>query len=346
VPAGTLAAGIPLQFGPDLSSGVIDIPGTVDMRSPYEDHLNRGYIHSWNLTYERRLPWDMALSVGYVGTQTTHLMGFYGINTAAPGTGQAGRPLNQAFGRTAYTARFDGWQSSNYHSLQTSLNKPFSKGFFVKAAYTFSKALNRQNDDGWDYVNWNYPSLMYKNYGPASFDRTHVFQLGFLAELPFGKGGKNVAAAIVKDWSLNGVFSAFSGQPFTVTASGASLNAPGNSQYADLVGTPVKTGDIGADTPYYNTSAWAPVTEVRPGTSSRDSVRGLGWWNIDLSLFRRFPIGNKVTLEARAEAFNLTNTPHFNNPNGDITSSGFMTVTGTSSNSPERQFRLGVRLQF
>jgi carboxypeptidase family protein/TonB-dependent receptor-like protein len=347
VPAGTFAAGIPLQFGPDESSGVIDLPGTVDMRSPYEDHLNRGYIHSWNLTYERRLPWDMALSVGYVGTQTTHLMGFYDINSAPPGTGQAGRPLNQAFGRTADTFRFDGWQSSNYHSLQTSLNKPFSKGFFVKAAYTFSKALNRQNDDGWDYVNWNYPSLMYKNYGPAGFDRTHVFQLGFLAELPFAKGGKGVAAAIVKDWSLNGVFSAFSGTPFSVNAPGSSLNAPGyNAQYADLVGTPTKTGDIGADTPYYSTSAWAPVTDVRVGTSSRNSVRGPGWWNLDLSLFRRFPIGNRFTLEARAEAFNVTNTPHFNNPNASVNSSAFMTITSTSANSPERQFRLGVRLQF
>ena len=45
-------------------------------------------------------------------------------------------------------------------------------------------------------------------------------------------------------------------------------------------------------------------------------MRGPGWWNIDLSLFRRFPVGKKVNLEARAEAFNLTNTPHFTNPNG------------------------------
>jgi hypothetical protein len=346
VPAGTLAGGIPLQYGPDESSGVVALPGTADMRSPYEDHLNRGYIHSWNLTYERRLPWDMSVSAGYVGTQVTHLMGFYDINAAAPGTGQAGQPLNQAFGRTAGSYRFDGWQSSNYHSLQMALNKPFSKGFFVKAAYTFSKALNRQNDDGWDYVAFNYPTLMYKNYGPASFDRTHVFQMGFLAELPFGKNGKGAGAAIVKDWSLNGVVSAFTGTPFTPTSSGASLAAPGNSQYADLVGTPTKTGDIGSSTPYYTTSAWAPVTEVRVGTASRDSVRGPGWWNIDLSLFRRFPLGPKFGLEFRAEAFNLTNTPHFGNPNGDVNSSGFMTITSTSANSPERQFRLGVRLQF
>ena len=51
-------------------------------------------------------------------------------------------------------------------------------------------------------------------------------------------------------------------------------------------------------------------------------------FNIDLGLFRRFPIGSKVNLELRAEAFNLTNTPHFNNPNGSVNSGGFMTITG------------------
>jgi hypothetical protein len=346
LPAGSLATGIPLFYGPDESSGVVALPGNADMRSPYYDHLNRGYIHSWNLTYERRLPWDMSVSAAYVGTQTTHLMGYYNINAAGPGQGWAGAPLFQAFGRTAYTARFDGWQSSNYHSLQVALNKPFSKGFFIKGAYTYSKAMNRQNDDGWDYVDWNYPSLMDKNYGPARYDRTHVFQLGFLAELPFGKDGKSALGALVKNWSVNGIVSAFSGTPLTVYANGASLNAPGNSQYADLVGTPRKLGGIGADSPYYDPSAWAPVTEVRPGTSSRNSVRGPGWWDIDLSLFRRFPIGPRFTLEARAEAFNLTNTPHFSNPHTSVNDAGFMTITSTSDQAPERQIRLGVRLQF
>jgi len=346
VPFGTLEQGIPLFFGPDLSSGVIDLPTNAGMGSPYRDRINRSYIQSWNLTYERRLPWDMSLATSYVGTKTSDQLGFQDINAAGVGEGQAGRPLSVAFGRTAFTWRFDGWLASNYHSLQVALNKPFSKGLFLKGAYTWSKAMNRANDDGWDNTNWNHPSLLFKNYGPAGYDRTHIFQLGFVADLPFGKGGSGGLNAIVKDWSLNGVVSAFTGTPFTVTASGASLNAPGNTQYADLVGTPNKLGGIGADNPYYDPSAWAPVTEVRPGNLGRNSVRGPGWWNLDLSLFRRFPIGPKFTLEARIEAFNLTNTPHFNNPNGDVNSGAFMTITGTSTNSPERQVRLGLRLQF
>jgi outer membrane receptor protein involved in Fe transport len=345
VPAGSLATGIPLFYGPDTSSGVVDLPLDAGMGSPYADHVNRTHIQSWNITYERRLPWDMSIAASYVGTKTSNQLGFLDINTAGPGQGQAGKPLSTAFGRTGFTWRFDGWLAGKYDSLQVALNKPFSKGFFVKAAYTWSKATNRADDDGWQNVDWNYPSLQYKNYGAAGYDRRHIFQLGFVAELPFGKGKSDALSAIVKNWSVNGVFSAFTGTPFTVTASGASLSAPGNNQYADLVGTPTKLGGIGSGNPYYDKSAWAPVTEARPGTSERNSVYGPGWWNIDLGLFRRFPIG-RFTLEARAEAFNLTNTPHFNNPNGNVNSSGFMTVTSTSPNSPERQFRLGIRLQF
>ena len=346
VPYGSLATGIPQFAVPDLSSGVIDMPAEADIRTPYADHVNRGYIQSWNLTYERRLPWDMSVSAGYVGTKTTHQMGFWNINPSSAGTGTEGQPLYQLWGRTAGTYRFDGYASSNYHSLQMALNKPFSKGLFLKAAYTFSKAMNRQDDEGWSNMSWASTEVLYKNYGPAGYDRTHIFQLGFVAELPFAKHSTSPVAAIVKNWSLNGLVSAFTGTPFTVSASGASVNSRGNAQTADLVGTITKLGGIGAGDPYYDPSAWARVTDVRFGNTGRNTVRGPGWWNIDLSLFRQFPIGRKVTLEARVEAFNLTNTPHFGNPNGNVNSGGFMTIDGTSGNSPERQIRLGARLQF
>jgi hypothetical protein len=293
VPFGTLDEGIPLFYGPDLSTGVVDLPDTAAMASPYHDHITRGTIQSWNLTYERRLPWDMSLATSYVGTLTTHQMGFYDINAAGAGEGWEGAPLYQRFGRTAFTKRLDGWLSSNYHALQVALNKPFSKGFFVKGAYTWAKAMNRTDDDGWSEVMWNHPTVLSKNYGPAIYDRTHVFRLAFVAALPFGRKGSGVLDAIVRDWTLNSLVSAFTGSPFTVVASGASVDAPGNAQSGDLVGTPTKLGGIGADDPYYDPAAWAPVTEARFGNTGRNSVRGPGQWNIDLGLFRRFPIGKK-----------------------------------------------------
>jgi hypothetical protein len=343
VPFGTLEDGIPLFYGPDLDTGVVDLPTNAIMASPYQDRINRGYIQSWNLTYERRLPWDMSLATSYVGTLTTHQLGFRDINAAEPGEGVAGMPLFQRFGRPVETLRFDGWLSANYHSLQVALNKPFSRGFFIKGAYTWSKAMNRTDEDGWSYVHWNHPSVQYKNYGPALYDRTHVFQLAFVAELPFGRGGSGVLDAIVRDWVLNGVGSAFTGTPFTVRAPGASFPSPGNMQTADLVGTPTRLGGIGADDPYYDPSAWAPITEERFGNTGRNTVRGPGWWNIDLGLFRRFPVG-RATLEARVEAFNLTNTPHFDNPRDFVGRPGFMTIT--SARPDERQIRLGLRFSF
>jgi len=343
VPFGSLEGGIPLFDGPDLRTGVVDLPASAIMASPYEDHVNRGYIHSWNLTWERRLPWDMSLAAGYVGTQTTHQLGLLDINAAGAGEGRAGAPLYQRFGRTAVTWRFDGWLSSSYHALQVALNKPFRKGFFVKGAYTWSKAMNRTDDDGFSLVLWNHPSVLDKNYGPAGYDRTHNFQLGFVAELPFGRKGSGLVDTLVRGWSINGIVSAFTGTPFTVTASGASVNAPGNQQSADLVGTPTRLGGIGAGHPYYDPAAWARVTEPRFGNTGRNSVRGPGWWNVDLGLFRRFPIG-RTTLEARVEAFNLTNTPHFSNPNGNVNSPGFMTITSAAPD--ERQVRLGLRVSF
>jgi hypothetical protein len=73
-------------------------------------------------------------------------------------------------------------------------------------------------------------------------------------------------------------------------------------------------------------------------------VRGPGHWGTNLSLFRRFPIGRRVTLEARILARNLTNTPSFNNPNNNVNSSGFMTIT--SAAETQRQIQLGLRLSF
>ena len=187
------------------------------------------------------------------------MMGFYNINAAGPGEGQAGQPLFQTFGRAGFFShRYDGYLSGNYHALQLALNRPLTKGIFVKGAYTWSKAMNRQDDDGWATIDWNHPSVLSKNYGPAGFDRTHVFQLGFVADLPFGKEGGGVVNAIIKDWSLNGIFSYVTGTPFTVESSGASVNAPGNLQTADLVGTPDKLGGIGAEQPLLRSERVGP----------------------------------------------------------------------------------------
>jgi hypothetical protein len=188
-----------------------------------------------------------------------------------------------------------------------------------------------------------------------------MFKSGWIWELPFGANKRwaqeGFGKAVLGGWQLNGIFSAYSGTPFTVTASGTSLSAPGNTQVADQVLPEVKKlGGIGAGVPFYDPLAFREVLDVRFGNAGRNSLRGPGFGGLDLGLFRAFQISEDVEIEFRADASNFTNTPHFNNPSanasnmdfnpdGSLLSSGsFMNIT--SARRDERQFRFGLRLSF
>ncbi|PYR73797.1 MAG: hypothetical protein DMF86_19690 [Acidobacteria bacterium] len=149
---------------------------------------------------------------------------------------------------------------------------------------------------------------------------------------------------------MNGVFSAYSGRPFTLTASGASLNMPHNQQTPDQVKDTVDIfGNVGDAGTYFDTSAFKRVTAVRFGNVGRNTMRGPGQRNLDLSLFRTVKLRPTVDLQFRAEGFNITNTPHFSNPNGNVNSSNFGKILSTDSSwamGRSRQFRFGFRLGF
>ena len=162
---------------------------------------------------------------------------------------------------------------------------------------------------------------------------------------------------LARDWQINGTFSAYSGTPFTVTSAGTSVNAPGNTQTADQVlPEVVKLGGIGRNVPFFDPLAFRAVTEQRYGNSGRNILRGPGVINTDLSLFRSFPIRERLQLQFRAEAFNAGNTPHFNNPGANVSnmrlsSTGTITDLGnfmsiTSARTDERIFRFALRVQF
>jgi hypothetical protein len=345
--------GIPAVVGPDLSSGSVPLPLNVADRSPWGGMLHRGYIQSWNFILERKLPGDFVGTLGYVGTKSTHLLADRDINAAAPGTGVAGQPLYQTIGRTAATTMWDGWLNSNYHALQASFNRSFTKGLMLKASYTFSKAINQTDEDGWAAVMFNYPGALNRNRALAGYDRAHMLQAGYVLELPFGKGkpfaSSGFAAMLFGNWQLNGLFSAFTGTPFTVAASGASLNAPGNSQTADQVAPVVKLGGIGPGAPYYDPASFVPVTTARFGNTGRNILRAPGAVNTDLSVYRGFKFRDRFNLEFRAEAFNLTNTPHFSAPAANVSGGNFMVITsatGATGAGDERQLRFGLHLAF
>src|SRR5207245_6500867 len=123
----------------------------------------------------------------------------------------------------------------------------------------------------------------------------HIFHMGFVYELPAGKGKKfatsGVSRWILGDWQVNSNFSSFQGRPFSVGAAQGALNAPGNAQTADLINPNVaKLGGIGTGQPFFDPTAFAAPTGVRFGTSGRNTLRGPGAVALDLALFRKFHI--------------------------------------------------------
>lgn len=346
-PVRTLAEGIPDIVLPDISSGRAPLPTTASMRFIHGNELNRGYVQSWNFTIERQLPGQVITSVAYVGTQTTRSFADKEINAAPPGGGAAGRPLAR-FGRNTDTWAWNGYLSANYHALQIAVNKRAASGLTLKGAYTFSKAINWTDEDGWTgTIAFNWDPVFGRNRAQAGFNIPQTLQMGFIYETPFGKGKKyaNGGAArwILGDWQVNGVFASYQGRPFTVGAAQGALNAPGNTQTADQVkDTVTKLGGVGPGQPFYDPTAFAAPVGVRFGSSGRNLLRGPGAVNLDLGLFRKFAIHEKFTLEFRGELANSMNTPHFNNPAANINAANFLVIT--SAQPDQRQGRVGLRL--
>ena len=352
-----LDEGIPLIIGPDQSSGRVPLPNTAGIATPEPGNIDRGIVQTWNASFERRLPWDVSVDIAYVGAKGTGGYAWVDVNLPSTyGGGAQSRPYFISHGRQLAIQSWGQRLDTRYNSLQIALNRPFTRGLMFKGAYTVSKSMNESDNDGRTGLTWEHPLEQHRNWALAGFDRTHNLQLGFAYQLPWqssGGYGSNIARIIVNDWQLNGTVGAFSGTPFTVTADGTTLNTPGTTQTADLVGDFRVLGNIGSAGKWFDPAAFAQPTGVRIGDTGRNQFRGPGAWNVDFSLFRVFPIGGERRVEFRLQANNLLNHPVFANPATGITGGTFGQITSilgggglTNSAYIERQIQLGVRFQF
>jgi hypothetical protein len=302
------------------------------------------------------------VEAAYVGTRQIDQLGFRELNWSPVGAGQPGRQLNQRFGRTGQTRLIAPIGNSKYDALQTRFERRFANGFQIGANYTFSKAFGiagNANSDG--ALRINIPEYYALNRSRSDFDRPHNLNITNITELPFGPTRRwlndgGILSQIVGGWQVNNILSFYSGTPFSVTASGTSLNAPENDQRADIVKPDVAIlGGIGRTNAYFDPLAFRPVTEVRFGTADFNLLRGPGVASWDLGVFRQFQLPRQMNAQFRVEAFNVTNRPRFSNPGGNVSNlrlnadgsvrdlNGFATITGTNDGS-ERQVRFGLRL--
>ena len=357
--------GIPAIPDPDLTSGIIAVPGNVTVVT-LPDEFERGRVWSWNTAFEKELRWGLVGEVAYVGTRQINQLGQREQNWTPIGGGNAGRQLFQRFGRTAATILIAPIGDTHYNALQTRLSRRFRDGFSFNVNYTLSRAeglAGASNSDQQPRV--RIPDLYHLNNAVQDFDRTHVLNIRSIVELPFGPGrrwlnGGGVMAAVVGGWQLNNVVSLRSGTPFTVTASGTLLNSSSISQNpADQVKDKVEIlGGIGRGNAWFDPFAFDVVNEVRLGNAGFNSMRG-PWRNQwDIGLFRQVNLGGQTNVQLRVEAFNVTNTPHFSNPGSNRSSlrlnadgsirdlNGYTEIRSTTGSKSERQLRVGIRLGF
>ena len=309
--------------------------GTLSLGNLYIPlNFKNASVDSWNVAVEQALPYNMALQIAYVANHGTREDIAQNINNPSV-YGQSGTsdPFYVAFGKTASVTQYFMGFSSNYESLQASLTKRASAGLTFTSSFTWGKAqgyVTGAQDGGLLYFSGN----RRRNYNLLDFDRKLNAEEVVTYELPFGKGHKwindnSAANLVIGGWKLSTVIGMVSGLPFTVTSSTVT---PGTTTTANFTGpftvTHNVSGKSAGRTPWFNTASFSAPTIGVLGTSNRNQFRGPAYFSDNLSLFKSFPIYRASTLEARFDAFNMTNTPAFGLPTASSTSSSFGMITG------------------
>ena len=304
-------------------------------------------MSSWNAVVQQALSHESSFQIAYVANHGTRISVEQNINVPRVyGQSATFDPLNVAFGKTAAVTQFFVNTSSNYNSLQAQMNRRFHNNFGYTVAYTFGKAQGYFTgaQTGGLFYGLAAPDP-HLNYSLLDFDRTNNFSSTITYGLPVGQGHRffnhGAGAYALGGWRVSAVLQGVSGLPFSIT--GSSLT-PGVTQTANATGpyqvTHRHIGVISTGSPtWFNPASFTsvpnctynPTTQAACplGNTGRNQFRGPGYFDDNLSLFKSFPIHENWAVEARFDAFNMTNTPEFTNPTSSVTSSNFGKITST-----------------
>jgi hypothetical protein len=325
-------------------------------------------IQQFNLQVERQFGANV-LTVGYVGNIGQHLPEeINDINVPKPADSTqnaalSARPLSMVLPNLGGVNELQSEGISNYNGLQTSFQRRFTKGLAFDANYTWARALSditgfsEEGQQGWSNAD---PTMIRQiEYGVAENNIGSRFALSLNYQLPYGSNLTGIAKLALYGWQANTIAAWQGGKPFTIVNSG---NGPGG--YGNRA-TPINNG--GQDRPdqihsahlsnpgraeYFDTTAFVAQPLGTVGNVQRNSLTGPHFRHVDLSLFKDFGITERVVLQFRAEAFDLSNTPnlYINNNSGNgstqLGSSSFGTIANTDPNYVPRQIQFALKATF
>jgi len=321
------------------------------------------YSHQYGLTFERPLG-NYALRLGYVGSRSFKLFGVFALNRAQvlPGIPPTSANVNERRADPRYTEIIHIVNSGIAYldAARAEVEKRYSSGLSWRATYTFSKAI----DLGPDYSSTAANSEVSSNRnqsendafrdlkGLSNFDSPHAFSLNTIYDLPGLAGANHWSRHLVNDWQFNAVLLVKKGTPLTLfigsdapgfgNVDGSPSERP-NILDPSILGTTVGDPDTASQILRRDRFAYIKPGEPR-GNLGRATFRKSAIRNLNLALSKYWHSGNggRGTILLRAEAYNLTNSPQFDEPQRNLTSPAFGRITNTLNDGRIMQFRLQI----
>ncbi|GGG89327.1 TonB-dependent receptor [Edaphobacter dinghuensis] len=323
------------------------------------------YIQSVNLAFQNQLTNHDSLEIGYVGSMGRHLDNLGYFNSPSQLLPPSANAQNYVpFPSFARNATYETTNAaSSYNALQTTYEHQMNSGLSILANYSWSKCMTDQHTQASQNQQYRaewLPGFGIKgDYGLCDTDATNVVHASGSYKLPFGHGraflgNSNKATDLaIGGWVVNMIYTYQTGQPFTVTCPTATSEF---GCFANVVkGTNIYAGPHNFRQ-WLNPAAFAQPPSVTaigqadysPLGGGPQQARGPNYKNLDASLLKNFAFTERVGLQFRAEAFNLTNTTPFGQPGSlNFTGSNFSSITGArNGGNASRRLQLAMKLSF
>ncbi len=343
---------LPTQAKP-ITPGVCPTAATAGTIVTDPWHQPSPRMNQWSSGLERQLWSGGGFELQYLGSHSYHLDRSYYNNTPlqpGPGSVNSRRP-NPLFG-VIRTVNDD--EVANYESLSAIFRQRMTHGLQMLASYTWSHTLDVTTDSnggGTPLIPYNW----HDDYGNSNWDIRHRFVASFVYDIPFFSVSNPVLRTIFTKWQGNGIVTLQTGVPFNVSTGTDTANTASSGTYRpDLVSTPTDNCGRGGLVGCINAAAFTvndlyPITPTHYayGTAGRNLLHGPGAETVNFSLFKNFPIYERVRFQLRFETFGLFNHSNFANPAATLNTSSFGNITGLNGTAPgSRVIQFAGKLMF
>jgi hypothetical protein len=333
------------QYNPKTGKAAFVLPVTGWSADTY---LPNPYVQQYSISVQRQLVQDIVLDVSYIGNVGRKLPEWFQYNPAVygPGATLANQEQRRRYstGQVASMIRIENGGNSSYNALAVSMRKRFTRSFLFDVDYTFARSLDEQSVPTAATI--QNPDNRRADWGLSDFQRKHVFAASWVWEMPRWRNGGFVGNHIIGGWQLSGIWTMYSGAPFTVTSGrDNSLTAVGFDR-PNVLGNPVLDSGRSHNqqvAQYFGTTMFAANLPGQYGNTGRNSLIGPGLVNVDAGLFKLIPIQEKMHFEFRAEFFNLLNHANFSNPTATLISPTFGRILSAGT---ARQIQLALKFVF